>query len=591
LREPDTRITMKLVYTLAGLATVLATGSQAFQLTTKNVRQLQTNLEDRVEQKYLNMKRQLRQKRGLFDGVLDQLAGEININEYNEAAADCEMSTAGFWQDCRQCIAQQCTSYMSQQCGSSLVPAELRGSNDFSDFLASRMAKVSPSIPEINRYLDILSNDGVKAEVDYQMNGADLKLSTRNRRSCSGDGCQIDCQQFVASANNMEVKCVNYNDLPQPLNAGADEAANDDKYPHTTDDAIFGNWKFTVQATHGHEMAEQGLSADGSIQIKLSVVDSDGDDYGIYDDSDNGLFGVPGFQSNPDLVKIDDDYSYGELRVSETRYPAQSGENAECNGAGCMHLGGNQFEVETEFNDDYNGFKFNCDGNESANCNQMIMDMPLEQIGNAEASEENSETGNLPCDEGGEPVEEIEPVDENFEGLFSEDIDSQSFCDTIGGCTDVPFVRRSSRGNNQRFNRAAKASICQNLETMPETCTMLGFNCGSCDKRISQECPDYHALRSELSKKISAASSLAEEFQTLTKANFEQVKFLHALNVDGAKAIYVQSATKDGDNVQLSIRVGSPSQAVNVLVAAKIKSADEWPAVSQKVADKVVELF
>jgi len=94
-----------------------------------------------------------------------------------------------------------------------------------------------------------------------------------------------------------------------------------------------------------------------------------------------------------------------------------------------------------------------------------------------------------------------------------------------------------------------------------------------------------------LSKKISDASSLAEEFQTLTKANFEQVKFLHALNVEGAKAIYVQSATKDGDNVQLSIRVGSSSQAVQVLVAAKIKSADEWPMVSQKVADKVAELF
>jgi len=592
LREPDTRITMKLVYTLAGLATVLATGSQAFQLSTKNVRQLQNSLEDRVEQKYLNMKRQLRQKRGVFDGVLDQLANEININDYNEAAADCEVSTAGFWQECRQCIAQQCTSYVSRQCGSSALPspAELKSSTEFSDFLASRMAKVSPSIPEINRYLDILSSDGVKAEVDYQMNGADLKLSTRNRRSCSGDDCQIDCQQFVSSANNIEVKCVNYNDAPQPLSAGDSE---EDQYPHTTDEAIFGNWKFTVQATHGHEMAEQGLSADGSIQIKLSVVDSDGDDYGLdYAGGDDLFQGVPGFQSNPDLVKVDD-YIYGEHYGSETHYPAQSGENAECNGAGCMHLGGNKFEVETEFSEDYNGLKFNCDGNESANCHQMIMDMPFESLENAEATDDNTETGNnnsLPCDEGGEPVEE-EPINGNFEGLFSEDIDSQSFCDTIGGCTDVPFVRRSSRGNNQRFNRAAKRELCQDLTKMPETCTMLGFECGACDARISNECPEYHELRSELSKRISDASSLAEQFQTLTKRNFEQVKFLHALNVDGAKAIYVQSATKDGDNVSLSIRVGSASQAVNVLVAAKIKSADEWPMVSQKVANKVAELF
>merc|ERR1712038_201185 len=66
--EPDTHTspqllghTMKLVYTLTGLATVLATGNQAFQLSTKNVQQLQHALEDRVEQKYTNMKRQLRQ--------------------------------------------------------------------------------------------------------------------------------------------------------------------------------------------------------------------------------------------------------------------------------------------------------------------------------------------------------------------------------------------------------------------------------------------------------------------------------------------------------------------------------------------------
>merc|ERR1719219_227038 len=253
-----------------------------------------------------------------------------------------------------------------------------------------------------------------------------------------------------------------------------------------------------------------------------------------------------------------------------------------------MHLGGNQFEVETEFRE-YSGFKFDCDGTESANCNQMIMDMPLASLENAEASEDNNESANpAPCDEGGEPVEE-EPINGNFEGLL--DIDSQSFCDTIGGCTDVPFVRRSSRGNNQRFNRAAKRQVCNDIEKMPDTCIALGFECAACDKKISQECPEYHELRSELSQKISEASSLAEEFQTLTKRNFEQVKFLHALNVDGSKAIYVQSATNDGDNISLSIRVGSTSQAVNVLVAAKIKSADEWPMLSQKVANKVAELF
>jgi len=577
LREVDTRITMKLVYTLGGLATVLATGTQAFQLTSKNVQQLQNSLEDRVDQKYTNMKRQLRQKRALFDGVLDQLADEININDYNVAAGDCQVATAGFWKECRQCIAQQCTSYMSRQCGSDIVPAELQGSNDFTDFLSSRMAQVSPSISELEEYLEILKKAGVSANVDYQMNGEDLKMSTRNRRNADDS---IDCQQFVTSKTNMEVKCVNYNDSPQPL-----EAEGAGSFEHTTNDAIFGNWKFTVEGTHGHEMAEQGLNADGAIQIKLSVVANDGSDYGMFDNSDDGLFDAPAYQNSRDLVKVDGDYAYGELSVNENSYPMTTGENAECNGAGCMHLGGNQFEVETEYSEQMDKLGFNCDGNENANCNQMLFNMPLEQVG-----KQSPLADNKPCV--GDNAEAIEPESdvEDFNNLL--DIDSEGlFCDSIGGCTDVPFVRRSSRDNNQRFNRAAKRAMCQDLNTMPETCTSLGFACESCDKKLSVECPEYYNLRSELSKKISDASSLAEEFQTLTKANFEQVKFLHALNVEGAKAIYVQSATKDGDNVQLSIRVGSSSQAVQVLVAAKIKSADEWPMVSQKVADKVAELF
>lgn len=568
---------MKLVYTLGGLATVLATGTQAFQLTSRNVQQLQNSLEDRVDQKYTNMKRQLRQKRALFDGVLDQLADEININDYNVAAADCQVATTGFWKECRQCIAQQCTSYMSRQCGSDIVPAELQGSNDFTDFLSSRMAEVSPSISELEDYLAILKKAGVSANVDYQMNGEDLKMSNRNRRNADDS---IDCQQFVTSKTNMEVKCVNYNDSPQPLEA--EEAGS---FEHTTNDAIFGNWKFTVEGTHGHEMAEQGLNADGAIQIKLSVVANDGSDYGMFDNSDDGLFDAPAYQNSRDLVKVDGDYAYGELSVNENSYPAQSGENAACNGAGCMHLGGNQFEVETEYSEQMSKFGYNCDGNENANCNQMLFDMPLET-----AENNNAENNVKPCVGDGVAIEP-EEIESGIDGDFNNLLDSDVFCDSIGGCTDVPFVRRSSRDNNQRFNRAAKRAMCQDLNKMPETCTSLGFACESCDKKLSVECPEYYNLRSELSKKISDASSLAEEFQTLTKANFEQVKFLHALNVEGAKAIYVQSATKNGDNVQLSIRVGSASQAVQVLVAAKIKSADEWPMLSQKVANKVAELF
>merc|ERR1719230_2291549 len=322
------------------------------------------------------------------------------------------------------------------------------------------------------------------------------------------------------------------------------------------------------------------MNNNGAIQIKLSVVDDSEDynDYGLGADSY-----IAGFQGNPtNLVKMEDDY-YQPHTAFERTYPAQSGENAECNGAGCMHLGGNQYNVETEFDNNFNGFKFDCDGNENANCNQMIMDYDMESIDN---SDDNSAIAEKPCDGEGEPVEPITEV-EDFLNSDSE----LTFCDQIGGCPDVPFVRRSSRDSLQRFNRAAKAQLCQKIESMPETCSLLGFNCNSCDRKISEECPEYHALRSELSQKISEASSLAEQFQFKAVKSLEQIKFLHALNVGGSKAIYVQSATKNGDNVDLSIRVGSPAQAVEFLVQAKIKSADEWPMVTKKVAEKVAQLF
>jgi len=534
---------MKLVYTLTGLATVLATGNQAFQLTTKNVQQLQNALEDRVEQKYVNMKRQYRQKRNIFDNY-------FSIDDYNEAAADCKIKTAGFWEDCRQCIAQQCSSYMADECGSnSPVPAEI----------------ISGYLPE---FLETSIN---QAQEDYNNAVASFKNSNRSKRSAEST---LDCQQFVSASNNIEVKCVNYNEQqPQEL-----KSASEENFEHTTNDAIFGNWKFTIQATHAHEMAEEGLNNNGAIQIKLSVVDGSEDYADIYGDDSY----IAGFQDQPtNLVKMEDDY-YQPHTTFERSYPAQSGENAECNGAGCMHLGGNQFEVEHEFNENYNGYKFDCDGNENANCNQMIMDMNMESI----EKDADKDVANLPCDGEGEPVEPLTEV-EDFLNSDSE----LTFCDQIGGCPDVPFVRRSSRDSLQRFNRAAKAQLCQKIESMPETCSLLGFNCNSCDRKISVECPEYHALRSELSQKISEASSLAEQFQFQSTRDLEQIKFLHALNVGGSKAVYVQSATKNGNNVDLSIRVGNENQAVDVLVQAKIKSADEWPMVTKKVANKVAQLF
>merc|ERR1712110_16949 len=563
---------MKLVYTLASLATALVTGAE-LELSTKNVRQLQSSLESKIADKYNAKLRQSRQKRGIFNNYLNN---EINLNEYQQASAECAGLTSDFWLQCRQCVAQQCTTYMSQNCGSnSPVPAEM-SSSEFAEFLAQRMGPVSPSITEIDDYMKILSKNGVNAEIDYQMNGVNLQLNTADLASKKkiakrDTDVAIDCMNIVSEVNNIKVECARSNDGPVPAELQAEEMK------HTIDNTQFGNWILNVQGTHPTDMNEQGVTADGKIQIRLTVLpNSDEDDFGDYfRDTQGNAYG-----------RLEQKFEYSEfapLTADESSYPAHEGNSQGCDGPGCMNLGGNEYIVNEEDEFSHTSLQFDCDGNADSNCNQMILNYDHELSNDASSYDAEKK----PCDDENQPAE---PIPADYEDILQLQADQSAFCDGIGGCPDVPIVRRNSRGN--RVVRAAKGGArCADVATMPATCLAYGFECDACEQNIRSLCPDYHALRSELSAKIAEASSLAEEFQTISRRDFEQIKFLHALNLAGAKAIYVQSATKQGDNVSLEIRVGSASQAATVLVDAKIKSADDWSEVNSKIADKVVELF
>jgi len=559
---------MKLVYTLASLATALVTGAE-LDLSTKNVRQLQSSLQSKIADKYNAKLRQSRQKRGLFNNYL---TNEINLNEYNQASAECAGLTANFWQQCRQCVAQQCTSYMSQNCGSnSPVPASM-SSSEFAEFLAQRMGPVSPSITEIDDYMKILSKNGVNAEIDYQMNGVNLQLNTadlasKKKMAKRDTDVAIDCMEIVSEVNNIKVECTKSENGPVPAELQAEAM------PHTIEDTQFGNWILNVQGTHATNMDEQGVTEDGKIQIRLTVLPkSDDDDLSDYfGDNQGAAYG-----------RLEQKFEYSEFApftAEQSSYPAHEGNSQGCDGPGCMNLGGNEYIVNEE--DEFSHtLQFDCDGNADSNCNQMILNY------DHELSENAGDIEKKPCDDENQEAEEI-PAD--YEDILQLEADQSVFCNSLGGCPDVPIVRRNSRGN--RVVRAAKGARCADVATMPATCLAYGFECDSCEQDIRALCPDYHALRSELSAKIAEASSLAEEFQTISRRDFEQIKFLHALNLAGSKAIYVQSATKQGNNVSLAIRVGSASQAATILVDAKIKSADDWSQVNSKIADKVVELF
>jgi len=563
---------MKLVYTLASLATALVTGAE-LDLSTKNVRQLQHSIQNKIADKYNAKLEQSRQKRGLFN---DYLSNEIDLNAYQDAAADCSGLTSDFWKDCRQCVAQQCTTYMSENCGSnSPVPAAM-SSSEFVEFLAQQMGPVSPSITEIDDYAKIMSKNGVNAEIDYQMNGVKLLLNTadlgKKKMAKRDTDVALDCMKIVSEVNNIKVECARSNEGPVPAELQAQPME------HTIDPTQFGNWMLSVKGTHATDMSEQGITSDGMIQIRLTVLpNSDEDDFGDYFGDNNFAARAP-----LDLTQISE-YEYAPHTANEISYPAHEGEGHACEGPACMNLGGNDYIMNVENEYEKTNIQYNCDGNGGPNCDQTIINLAHDM---GAITNNKIIKGDKPCEN-----EDSEEIPADYEELLQLEADNSVFCESLGGCPDVPIVRRNSRGN--RVVRAAKAARCADVETMPATCLAYGFNCDACDQDIKQLCPAYHAIRSELSAKIAEASSMAEEFMTISRRDSEQIKFLHALNVAGSKAIYVQSATlnKKTDSVSLAIRVGNAGQAATVLVDAKLKSADDWSEVNSKIADKVVELF
>lgn len=578
---------MKLVYTLAALAAAAVTTTSGFELNTKNIRQLQSQINNKLDAKYQAKRSILRNKRSLFNNLLNDIAKEIDLNAYNNAAASCQVSTANFWNDCRQCVAQQCTSYMSTQCNFAQPLNAVAGDDRFAKLIANQLGDISPSITDMNEFLSILSAHGIKADVDYNMAGADLKLSTDDvslrRRRRGGD--DVDCQQFIESSENMSVKCV----PSQLVDAG------DDEFEFETNDVIMGNWAFNIQGTHEHEMLNQGTNSDGATIIKLAIVPQSSSDDG--DDLFN-IYGQSSFLPN-DLKLVNND-NFQAMESSERSFPVSSnGESIICSDAvSCEKLGGNYaYDEENEFMP--NRGSFNCNGmNGNANCDNTVMDLEMYEGGmpiNDEAMEADVPNPK-DCDEeegaNGQAQASEQIADDYEEDVLRQDLTDAQFCDLIGGCPDVPFVRRSSRG--ERTQRSALAQqFCKDVETLPATCLGLGLNCADCSRSVSAACPEYHALRQELSAKIDEVQQLTEQYQSITKRDSVELKFLHALKMSGASALYVQSAKYNigSQTVDLVIKVGSGAQASQVLARGKVKSAEEFDQFTDKMSNAVVNLI
>lgn len=579
---------MKLVYTVAALVAAV-TNASAFELSSKNVQALNAKLQAKLDAKYQSRSRSLRQKRSLFNSLLDTIAKEIDLSAYNEASAQCQVSTAGFWDDCRQCIAQQCTSYITQNCEpSKLTDAMSAADGRFKTLIESQQGEISPSITDMNEFLSILASNGINAEVDYNMAGADLKMSTddvnrrRRRRRQAAQDDVVDCLQFVQSSENMEVKCV-------PAEMRDAEA---DDYEWQTNAAIFGNWQFDVQSTHEHEMLNEGTTADGATIIKLAIVPSAGAPSDAdYESSEDGwLDGSPSFLSN-DLKLVSQENEFQALdSVGQTIPISRNGESIICHDAvSCDKIGGNYvFDEENEFMP--NKGAFDCNGaGDNANCDQMTMTYDMFDGGIAKNNQKRDDNvTQKDCDlEEGEISEEISP--DYDDDVLRQDLSDEQFCDLIGGCPDVPFVRRSTRAERSAFAQ----QFCHDVETMPATCSALGLKCDTCNQKISAQCPDYHELRQELSAKIGEASALSEQYQSITSRHSNEVKFLHALRSAGSSALYVQSAKHNfsSNTVDLVIKVGSGSQADSVLVQSKVKADTTSEQFADKVASKMMDLI
>merc|ERR1712045_412315 len=95
---------MKLLYPAAGLLSTVA----SYNFSAADVEQLQSAINQR-----------LAQRSNVLQNVRSRVARDVRstLNRFNFEKTRCEINVESFWEDCQQCVAQQCEDFTERVCG------------------------------------------------------------------------------------------------------------------------------------------------------------------------------------------------------------------------------------------------------------------------------------------------------------------------------------------------------------------------------------------------------------------------------------------------------------------------------------------
>jgi len=561
---------MKLIssaFLLAGLSQA----SSEFSLNSQNVRQLSAQLSDLFQQKLEDKAAGIRSKTKAANGYLANFAEEFDINDYNAAAETCQIASADFWSQCKQCTAQQCTQYMSTTCDSPNDPR-------LAKLMNQRFPSSNPNIVELPDFFVQLASMGVDAKVISENSGEIMHLTLAEyldnimsndlkKKRAAGvvctDGGSVEIQNSEGMNINHKdtvVQCIGDNE-PAPASLTAPQAQANSVEPHN-----IGGW--TINAGSSHTFAlETEVGPDGKVVVSIKI---EGPMEG-FDDNDLPEFdedfssGIGAYADADQIMAIDQDYL-----EEQSNFGYSNGCN---NAAGCDNIGGNnEFMSESLYQQDQAGLSFSDEGQTVLGGEFDASDVPYEK----------------PCteDEAREAAASVNSADRP-------DLSDEEFCLSIGkdeNCMEyeVPFRRRSSG------KRHAKRS-CDAIAQTPSRCFNLNLECDSCNQQVSDMCPEYHAMRTELSTKLNSAKKLVEQFTNSIANEVDTMKWYIAVDHADGPAVYVQQAkfNPTTSTVDMIIKAGSAAQARSILVSSKVKAGMEFDNVAKDIVNvfKRTEVF
>jgi len=557
---------MKLIssaFLLAGLSQA----SSEFSLNSQNVRQLSAQLSDLFQQKLEAKVEGLNSKRKAATGYLENFAEEFDVNNYNAAAESCQIASAEFWNQCKQCTAQQCTKYMSTTCESPNDPR-------LAKLMQQQFPSSNPNVVDLTDFFVQLAAMGVDAKVVSDKGGqrAQLTLSEYLEKSFknnhlkkkrnAGLSCTDDANVQIQENNGMNinhkdtvVQCVTEN---QPSPAKLLNMAN------IIDPKSEGGWTINAGSSHTFSL-DTVVGADGKVVVSIQIEGPMDNDYeSPLPEFDEDFSGDMSFADPSEIRAINqDDW--------DTHWDNQGGYSNGCtNPAGCGNIGGNnEFTSESLFpQDEAHSADYNQVGNNVVG-EFTDSDVPPEK----------------PC------TEEEAGYAAAVPGVYAadrQDLSDEEFCLSLGkdeNCMEyeVPFRRRSSG----KRHAGSKGKSCDAIAQTPARCFNLNLECDSCNQQVADMCPSYHAMRTELSNKLNKASKLVEQFTNSIANQVDTMKWYIAVNNADGPSVYVQQATFNPatSTVDMVIKAGSASQARKLLVSSKVKAGMDFDSVAQDITN------